>query len=317
MTIAVAMGLSITNSKDEKMDFTLTREQQTLQETVRRFAQSELADVAKQVEREDRAPSPAVMKRFAEMGLLGINIDARYGGGGMSHFDAVLALEEVAKISIGVAFPVFEACFGPTLAIAHFAPEAMKDQWLPRVCAGKAVIAVSMSEPQAGSALTDLTTKAVQQGDKLILNGQKRWCSGAGHADAYVVYCKLSDKPGAKGIGAVLVEKGTAGFNFGAPEQHMGFRGVASADMFFDDVELPLENIIVPAGGFRQLMEAFDLERCGNTTMSLAVAQSAFDYVFDYVQERQQFGKALDHQGNHPPVPQQGAERGKDDDDWQ
>lgn len=275
------------------MDFTLNAEQQALQDTVRRFAQSELPEVAKTIEKEDQAPSSAIMKRFTELGLLGINIDSRYGGGGMSHFDAILALEEVAKISIGVAFPIFEACFGPTLAIAHFAPEAMKQKILPQVCAGELIVAVSMSEPQAGSALTDLTTKAVERDGKLVLNGQKRWCSGAGHADAYVVYCKLSDAPGSKGIGAVLVEKGMPGFSFGTPEQHMGFRGVASADMFFDEVEVPLENVIVPAGEFKKLMEAFDLERCGNTTMSLAVAQSAFDYVFNYVQERQQFGKPL------------------------
>jgi alkylation response protein AidB-like acyl-CoA dehydrogenase len=279
--------------KGSPMDFTLNSEQQALQDTVRRFAQTDLPEVAKDVELEDKAPSAAVMKRYAELGLLGVNVESRYGGGGMSHFDAVLVLEEVAKISIGVAFPIFESCFGPTLAIAHFAPEEMKQRILPAVCAGEMVVAVSMSEPAAGSALTDLTTRAEQKGEKLILNGQKRWSSGAGHADAYVVYCRLSDAPGAKGIGAVLVEKDTPGFSFGAAEQHMGFRGVASADMYFDDVELPIENIIVPAGGFRKLMEAFDLERCGNTTMSLACAQSAFDYVFDYVQEREQFGKPL------------------------
>ena len=103
----------------------------------------------------------------------------------------------------------------------------------------------------------------------------------------------MSDDVGAKGIGAVLIEAGTEGFSFGAPECHMGFRGVASADMYFDNAEIPKENIIVPAGGFKKLMEAFDLERCGNTTMSLACAQSAFDYVLAYVQERKQFNKAL------------------------
>jgi alkylation response protein AidB-like acyl-CoA dehydrogenase len=155
------------------------------------------------------------------------------------------------------------------------------------------IIAVSMSEPNAGSALTDLTTKAVTTGDKVVINGQKRWCSGAGHANAYVVYCRMSDAPGAKGIGAILIENDRQGFTFGKRERHMGFRGIHSADMYFDNVELPASNIIVPAGGFKQLMEAFDLERCGNTTMSLACAQSAFDYVLDYVQERKQFGKAL------------------------
>ena len=275
------------------MDFSLSDEQRALQDTVRRFAQNELPDIAREIEQNDEAAGPEVMKRFADMGLLGMNLPEAYGGGGLSHFDAVLALEEIGKISIGVAFPVFEACFGPALAIAHFAPEEMRLRILPKVCAGEMIVAVSMSEPNAGSALTDLTTRAETRGDKLVLNGQKRWCSGAGHSDAYVVYCRMSDDAGAKGIGAVLVEKGQSGFSFGKPEHHMGFRGIASADMYFDDVEVPAENIIVPAGGFKKLMEAFDLERCGNTTMSLACAQSAFDYVFDYVQERQQFGKAL------------------------
>ena len=202
-------------------------------------------------------------------------------------------LEEVAKISIAVAFPIFESCFGPTLAVANLAPEALRRRILPQVCAGDMMIAVAMSEPDAGSALTDLATRARIEGDRIVLRGQKRWCSGAGHADAYVVYARISDAPGARGIGAVLVEKDSAGLTFGKPEELMGFRGVPSADMFFDDVTVPAANLVVPAGGFRQLMEAFDLERCGNTTMSLACAQSAFDAVLAYVQERRQFGKPL------------------------
>jgi len=275
------------------MDFTLNAEQMALQETVRRFADGELRDAAKQIEEADQAPGPEIMKQFADMGLLGVNIDENLGGVGGSHLDAVLVLEEVAKLSPALAFPIFESCFGPVLAIAHFAPEAMRERIVPKVCAGEMMVAVAMSEPNAGTALTDLTTKAEVRGDKIIVNGQKRWCSGAGHSDAYVVYSRMSDDPGAKGIGAVLVEKGTEGFSFGKREQHMGFRGIHSADMFFDNVEVPMENMVVPAGGFRKLMEAFDLERCGNTTMSLAIAQSAFDYVLEYVQERQQFGKPI------------------------
>lgn len=275
------------------MDFSLTEEQTALQDMVRRFAADELPDVARQVEEENSAVPHHIVKRFAELGLLGINIDTAYGGQGLSHLDAVVALEEVAKISIAVAFPIFEASFGPTLAIAHFAEEGLKRRVLGDVCAGDRIVAVSMSEPQAGSALTDLKTTARQAGDKIVLNGTKRWSSGAGHADSYVVYCRMSDEPGAKGIGAVLVDKDSEGLSFGKRESLMGFRGVPSCDMYFDDVAVPAENVIVPAGGFRKLMEAFDLERCGNTTMSLAIAQSAFDYVLDYVQERQQFGKPI------------------------
>ena len=275
------------------MDFLLTTEQQMLQDTARRFAEDELQDHAKQIEESNTPPSLALRKRFAEMGFMGINLPTEYGGAGLGHFEAVLILEELAKVSVAVAFPVFEASFGPSLAIAHFAPEQLRRRILPSVCSGDMVVAVSMSEPQAGTALTDLKTRGQINGDKVVLNGSKRWCSGGGHADAYVVYCRLSDAPGAKGIGAVLVEKDSPGFSFGAAEQHMGWRGIASADMYFDNVVVPTDNIIVPAGGFKQLMEAFDLERCGNTTMSLACGQSAFDYVLDYVQERQQFGKPI------------------------
>ena len=275
------------------MDFNLTEQQRALKETAKKFAEKELMEVAREIEENDQPPSREILKRFAELGFLGINLPEKYGGAGLSHFEAVLVLEEIAKISIAVAFPVFESSFGPALAISSFAPDELKKEVLPKVCLGDMVIAVSMSEPNAGSALTDLTTKANILEDKLVLNGQKRWCSGAGHADAYVVYSRMSEEKGAKGIGAVLLEKNSKGFTFGKPEQHMGFRGVPSADMYFDNVEIPLKNIIVPAGGFKKLMEAFDLERCGNTTMSLSCAQSAYNYVLQYIQERKQFGKAI------------------------
>jgi len=276
------------------MDFRLTPEQQQLRDTARRFAQTELPGLANEIEARHEPLPREWMTRFASLGYLGINLPAEYGGHGMSHLDAVLVLEEFAKVSPAVAFPVFESCFGPILAIAHFAPEALRKQLIPQVVAGEKIVAVSMSEPEAGSALTDLKTRAVPDGQHYVLKGQKRWCSGAGHADGYLVYCRMSDDAGAKGIGALYLEKGAKGFSFGKQEQLMGFRGVPSADMYFDDVRVPKESIVVPAGGgFRKLMEAFDLERCGNATMSLAIAQGAFDYALGYVQERRQFGKPI------------------------
>lgn len=275
------------------MDFSLTEEQRALQDTVRRFATSELVEIAREIEENDEPPSHELVKKFAELGFLGVNLPEELGGVGLSHLDAVLVLEEVAKISPAVAFPIFESSFGPSLAIAHFGSEELRQRVVPKVCAGEMIVAVAMSEPNAGTALTDLTTRARVEGDRVIVSGQKRWSSGGGHADAYVVYCRMSDAPGAKGIGAVLVEAGAKGLSFGKRERHMGFRGIASADIYFDDVEMPASNVIVPAGGFGKLMEAFDLERCGNTTMSLAIAQSALDYVLDYVQEREQFGKPI------------------------
>ena len=276
------------------MDFRLTPEQEQLRDSVRRFARAELPALAREIE-EKHEPLPREwMQRYAQLGYLGINLPADYGGHGMSHLDAAIVLEELAKISPAVAFPVFESCFGPILAIAHFAPVALRKKLIPQVVAGEKIVAVSMSEPEAGSALTDLRTRAILEGDTVRLSGQKRWCSGAGHADGYLVYCRLSEDPGAKGIGAVYLEKGAPGFTFGKKEQLMGFRGVPSADMFFDDVRVPAANIVAAAGGgFRKLMEAFDLERCGNATMSLAIAQGALDYALGYVQERRQFGKPI------------------------
>ena len=231
------------------MDFRLTDEQRQLRDEARRFAQAELPQLARDIE-EKNAPLPrGWMKRYGQLGYLGINLPATYGGHGMSHLDAAIVLEEFAKVSPGVAFPIFESCFGPILAIAHFAPEALRKKLIPQVVAGEKIIAVSMSEPDAGSALTDLKTTARERNGHFRLNGQKRWCSGAGHADGYLVYCRMSDDPGAKGIGALYVEKGAKGFTFGKQEQLMGFRGVPSADMYFDEVEVAKENLVVAAGG--------------------------------------------------------------------
>lgn len=275
------------------MDFSLSEEQLALRETVRRFAQAELVPLAAELERENRPVPRAMVRRYAEMGLLGINTPEALGGLGLTNLDALIVLEELAKVSSAIAFPVFEACVGPVRAIQHFAPEELKQRIVPQVCAGEMIVAVSMSEPAAGTALTDLTTRGVISNGKVTINGTKRWCSGGGHSDAYLVYTRLSDAPGAKGIGAVLVEKGTPGLSFGQPETLMGFRGVPSADLMFDDCVVPEGNIVVPAGGFAKLMEAFDLERCGNATMALGQASGALEDVLAYVQERQQFGKPL------------------------
>ena len=150
-----------------------------------------------------------------------------------------------------------------------------------------------MSEPNAGTALTDLRTRADVRGDRIVVNGAKRWCSGGGHSDAYLVYCRLSETPGAKGIGAVYVEGDTPGLTFGEQEQLMGFRGVPESDLYFDEVSVPADHLVVPAGGFPKLMRAFDLERCGNATMALGQAAAALDDALVWVQERRQFGKPI------------------------
>ncbi len=275
------------------MDFRLSEQQQALQSAAREFARGEMMTVAEEVEREAQPLPRDWVKRYAEMGFLGVNIPTRYGGIGLGNVEALLVLEEFAKISSAVAFPIFESVVGPVRALEHFADDALKARVIPAVCRGEMMVAVAMSEPDAGTALTDLRTRAEVRGDRIVLNGAKRWCSGGGHSDAYLVYCRLSETLGAKGIGAVYVERDTPGLTFGEQEQLMGFRGVPESDLYFDEVSVPANHLVVPAGGFPKLMQAFDLERCGNATMALGQAAAALDDALVWVQERRQFGKPI------------------------
>lgn len=275
------------------MDFRLSDDQRALQHSARHFAATHLPALAVQLE-ESREPVPHEWtKKYAEMGVLGINSGLDVGGMGLSLLDALIVLEEFAKISVAVAFPVFECCTGPIRIVERFGEPKLADALLRRVVEGNLLVAIAMSEPDAGTAATDLRTSARLDGDSIVINGTKRWCSGAGHSGAYVVFCRFDNIPGSKGVGAVLVEKGTPGLSFGPREELMGFRGVPSADMNFDSVRVPHENLLSEAGGFSKLMGCFNIERLGNATMALGVAAGALEQVATYVQERKQFGKPL------------------------
>ncbi|WP_332693426.1 acyl-CoA dehydrogenase family protein [Bosea sp. (in: a-proteobacteria)] len=275
------------------MDFSLSEEQRALQESARRFARSELGPLAHEVEATSHPVPRDWMKRYAELGFLGINTSEAHGGLGLPHLDAFLVMEEFAKVSVGVAFPIFECCAGPVRIVEKLGQPALRDRVVPKVVAGEMLVAISMSEPDAGTALTDLRTKARFEGDEIVIDGAKRWCSGAGHSEGYVVFCRFDGVPGAKGVGAVFVDRDTPGLSFGAQEELMGFRGVPSADMNFDNVRVPREHLLVGPGGFASLMGLFNIERLGNATMALGVAAGALEQVTTYVQERRQFGKAI------------------------
>jgi alkylation response protein AidB-like acyl-CoA dehydrogenase len=280
------------------MHFQLTEQQRELQDAARAFAQKELPELAREMEEKDFSVPAEMVRRYGEMGFLGVNLPEQYGGLGLGHFEAILVLEQFAMISNAVAFPVFEALVGPVRTLERFGSEELKARIIPQVTAGEATVAVSMSEPDAGTALTELTTRASDEGDHYLLNGTKRWTSGAGHARYYVTYCRLSDEPAARGIGALLVDKDMDGVSFGAREELMGFRGIETRDIRFDGVKVPKDNLVIGAGGFGQLMQAFGLERCGNATQSLGLAQAALDQAIEYTQERKAFGKPIvDFQG--------------------
>lgn len=275
------------------IEFTLTPEQHALREMAAGVADQHYAPTALDWDRDGTFLPGAERRRLGDLGLLGIALPEEFGGSGGTLLDALIVIEEIAKRNQVAAFQVFEANTGPTRVIEQFGTEEQKHRFLPKIVAGEATLAVSISEPDAGSAATDLTTSAQLEGDHYVVNGMKRWCSGGGHAEQYLVYVRLGDGRGASGIGALVVEHDAPGLSFGPQEVMMGFRGIPSADMFFDEVRVPKENLIVPAGGFKQLFEAFSIERLGNATMSLSIGQDCVDRTSAYVQEREQFGKPI------------------------
>jgi len=273
--------------------FELTDEQQELRKLAQKVARDQYAPLTREMDANRTHFPPEERRKIAELGLLALPLPEEYGGGGRPLIDALIVQEEFAKANPLAAWPIFEASAGPARVIHLFGTEEQQQKFLPPVAAGEKTIAICISEPDAGSAATDATTRARIEGDEVVINGTKRWCSGAGVAEQYLVYVRFSDTPGGRGMGAVLVDKETPGLTFGPQEELMGHRGVGSADMFFDNVRVPVENVIIPEGGFNKLFTAFSIERLGNSTMCLALAQEALDRTARYVQERSQFGKEI------------------------
>jgi butyryl-CoA dehydrogenase len=272
-------------------EFALSEDQELLRETAAKVAREVYAPRTLEWDRDRTFLPDAERKRLADLGFLGIALPEEYGGGGAALMDALVVIEELGKECQIAAFQVFEANTGPARVIDLFGTAEQKTRFLPPIIAGEVTLAVSISEPDAGSAATDLTTSARLDGDEYVINGTKRWCSGGGHAEQYLVYARIDGEPGARGIGALVVDGDSPGLTFGPQERLLGFHGIPSADMFFDDVRVPADNLIVK--GFKQLFTAFSIERLGNSTMSLAIGQACLDRTARYIQDRRQFGKPI------------------------
>lgn len=275
------------------MDFSLTDEQRMLVDTLRTMGEREnFRKLAQEIDATAQFPFHLIPK-YGEMGLLGMTLSPAYGGGGRPGIDAVIAIEELAKYSPMIAAPVFESNVGPVRVIDMFGTEEQKQAVIPGVCRGELSVSVGMTEPEAGSDLTSLTTHAVEDGGGYILNGRKSFITGGGHASHYMVYTRFGETKGYKGIGGLLVEKGTPGFSFGRQEEFMGLRGMPSCDLVFEDVKVPRKNLVVKPGEFTKLMTTFDIERCGNSAMCLGVAGGALEVARTYAMERHAFGRPI------------------------
>ncbi|MDQ0155018.1 acyl-CoA dehydrogenase family protein [Robertmurraya andreesenii] len=270
------------------MDFNLTNEQSELQKWARSFAKEKFSEKAYTWVRNQEVPWENA-KILAEHGLMGMTLSEEDGGQGMSLMDAIIVMEEVAKVCPSTADMLQVGNFGAIRQLAAFGSRELKDRIMPSILSGEKLISVAMSEPNAGSAVTDLNTKARIEGDKVIINGSKVFNTHGPHNSYYVVWVRFGDS--VKTSGSILVERDAPGFTVGKTETHMS--GEEHCALYFEDCEVPLGNILVPEDGFRKMFTMFNIERMGNTSRSLALAQAAFDLAVEHAKERQQFGRPL------------------------
>jgi len=270
------------------MDFRFTSEQEQFRESVRRFAEKHLAAGAR-----ERAHSPDypwnVAKLMATQRLLGITLAEPDGGQGGALIDAVIAIETIASVCPRSADVVQAGNFGPIRVLAEYGTPGQKRKYLKRLLAGESVISVGMTEPEAGSAVTDLQTAATPEGDGYRVNGSKVFTTHAQHAEVILTYVRYG--PGVGGIGSVLIDAKAKGVRFGNPSKFMS--GEEWAQIYFDNVFVPAEMVVLKEGGFKKQIAGFNVERIGNAARSLALGRYAYERAREWAMQRRQFGRLL------------------------
>ena len=236
------------------------------------------------------------LNKLAKLGVLGMSIPEEYGGSNLPVFETALVLEEVAKSCYNTAMALMGMLGVQVRAISNFAPESMKREILPKVASGEFHLAVCMTEPHAGTDVPNYKTNTVIKGDRAVVNGVKTLISRANEAEWFVVFTRINGTTGREGIGCVLLDRNTPGFEVTARYHTMG--GEYLAEIQFDNCEVPIENVILREGGFKKLLSAFNTQRCLNPSVSLGMAEAAFEEAIKYVRERTIRGKPVsDFQG--------------------
>jgi alkylation response protein AidB-like acyl-CoA dehydrogenase len=267
----------------------LTEEQRSFVATVRKLAQTSFKPRA--LEYLDGTFPWDNIRELAGIGVLGMAVPEEYGGLGLPVFDTALVLEEIAKTCYPTAMAVLGEVGVQTRIIATYAPAAIKARILPGVCSGEHLLAICMTEPDAGTDVASYRTNVDTGGNTLRLNGVKTLISRAEEASMFVVFTRVDNKPGREGIGCVLVEKGTPGLEITGRYHTMG--GEYLHEVQFNDCELPPENLVVRDDGFRRLLDAFNTQRCLNPSISLGLAEGAFDESVRYLKSRSAFGRTI------------------------
>ena len=272
--------------------FRLTEAQHHLKARARRFAEELVAPQVGEMDRTNNYPWPLV-KALAEQRFMGMTVPAAYGGDGHSLLDVVLVVEEMAKVCGTVARIVVDGNMGIVRAIQLYGTEVQRRRYLPMVIDGEKP-AIAITEPEAGSAATHLTTSARRDGDSYVLNGEKRWITGAGVSQLYLVFARFGGVPGAKGIGGLLVDSTAPGLSVPNVRWMMGLRGMPEGDVIFTDCRVPADSVLCqPGDGFKRLMTSYNAQRVGAATVALGIAAGAYELAVRYAGTREQFGKKI------------------------
>jgi isovaleryl-CoA dehydrogenase len=275
------------------MKFDLGEDVEALREAVHKWAQERVKPMAAEIDRTNEFPAP-LWREMGDLGLLGVTVEEEYGGAGMGYLAHTVAVEEVARASASVSLSYGEHSNLCVNQIRINGTDDQRRKYLPGLISGAHVGALAMSEPSAGSDVVSMKLRAEKRNDRYVLNGNKYWITNGPDADTLVVYAKTDPDAGPKGITAFLIEKTMAGFSASKHFDKLGMRGSNTAELIFEDVEVPFENVLGEEGkGVRVLMSGLDYERVVLAGIGLGIMAACMDEVMPYMVERQQFGKPI------------------------
>ena len=274
-------------------DFDLGETADMLRDTVANFARAEIAPRAAEIDKTDQFPMD-LWKKFGDLGLLGMTVEEEYGGTGLGYLEHCIAMEEIsrASASVGLSYGAHS-----NLCVNQIRKNGNDDQrrrYLPKLMSGDHVGALAMSEPGAGSDVVSMRLRAEKKGDRYVLNGTKMWITNGPDCDVLVVYAKTEPELGARGMTAFIVEKGMKGFSVAQKLDKLGMRGSHTGELVFDNVEVPVENILGQEnGGTKVLMSGLDYERAVLSGGPIGIMQACMDVVTPYIHDRKQFGQSI------------------------
>jgi alkylation response protein AidB-like acyl-CoA dehydrogenase len=276
------------------MDYELSDEQKQIRDEVRRFAENEIAPIASEYDKAEKYPHDLI-ETAGEMGMLGATIPAEYGGAGYSTLETVIISEELFAVDPGVGLCVASTGFGAEAIIAAGTDE-QKEEYLPPVARGDAIMGAAISEPDTGSDVSSVSTRAEKDGDEWVINGNKMWITNGSVGDFFVVLCKTDPDADGRynGFSQIIVESDRDGFTAEKITGKLGIRASDTAELILDDVRVPEENLVGTQGaGFLQQMQFFDATRTGVAAQGVGIAKGALERALDYAKEREQFGRPI------------------------